>query len=338
MRRIHSLVPSLSRALLPSRTLPPSFVFRNQQIVNGLPSFIRTFGELKTDEETSSDEITFPQKKVFRKFQTPSDFDQSQESFDDRRQSQIDEESELEYEGLKDTDEINFFDKDQKPLGKVQLQEALRITKQKGLELFRLDVNGREFIMTTLDDIDKIRLKREYDKKKEAKRKKQSESKQKQLKTVRFRDVIDQNDLNIKIRNVNSFIKDKFPVRLEIIPTPRTNPLKSKAFLLKVLGLALEKQPQVKTSGLQFTRDRLYATLHSVEIAKSLSYADLKTDPFWTRRENVYYDFEETAEEKPKKEKVVAPKVKYEADEEDPTPKKKRRSGSGKSIDEPDWG
>jgi len=107
--------------------------------------------------------------------------------------------------------EVRLIDDEGKMLGVVQTREAIRMAREKGLDLVEMDPNSKPPVAKIID----------YGKYKYELKKKMHEAKKRQVavivKEVQFRPNIDKHDFDFKVKHIEGFIEDGDKVRICVI-------------------------------------------------------------------------------------------------------------------------
>lgn len=140
---------------------------------------------------------------------------------------------------------IRLVDPDEGQIGVLTREEALKIAKEKSLDLVEVAPGSKPPVVKLIDF-----AKFKYD---EAKKKKAKKGSSQDTKTLRLRPFMDEHDLNIKLRKIEKFIKKGNRVKLQIRFFGREITKKEFGFeLIKKTASALDKsaklhgQPKLK--------------------------------------------------------------------------------------------
>lgn len=135
-------------------------------------------------------------------------------------------------------------------LGIMSSREAQLIAKEQGVDLVEISANADPPVVKVIDW-----GKYQYQKmKEEAKNRKKAREKQSELKTMKIGLKISDNDLNIKVRKIKSFLEDGDRVKIMVIFRGREMAHKElgQAMLDKILGLISEDQEIAQEGKPQF--------------------------------------------------------------------------------------
>jgi len=107
--------------------------------------------------------------------------------------------------------EVRLIDGEGKMLGVVSTFEAMRIAREKGLDLIEMDPNSKPIVAKLMD----------YGKYKYELKKKAHEARKNQINTVikevQFRPNIDKHDFDFKLKHIERFIEEEDKVRICIV-------------------------------------------------------------------------------------------------------------------------
>lgn len=110
---------------------------------------------------------------------------------------------------------VTCIDHNNQNLGLIPTYQALKIAEENNLDLVQVN-NGDKNVFPTCKILNYGKFKYELSKNKKAAAKKQKESEIK-IKEIKFRPTTDLNDLKLKAKHAEDFIKDNYKVKISMV-------------------------------------------------------------------------------------------------------------------------